>query len=105
MGDRACLAPRPLSGLFLKCCQDRTVKGKAPWLLSLFSLLAGMSHDDRQPEKAPSVSQHRLPSAIPPDLPSWATQILPGWKKTTPWIEKDHLNFAQSGWPSVDIIL
>lgn len=76
MGDKACLAPSPFSGLFLKCCQDGTVKGKALWLLSLFFLLAGMSHHDRQPGKAPSMSQHRLPSTTPSGLPSWATQIL-----------------------------
>ena len=68
--------PQSTFWLFLKCCQDGTIKGEAPWLLSLFSLLAGMSHNDREPRKAPSMSQHTLPSATPSGLPCWATLSL-----------------------------
>lgn len=70
-GDKAWLAPNP--GLFLKCCQDRTIKDEAPGCCLCSPLLAGVSHHDRQPRKAPTMSQPTLPSATPSGLPCWAT--------------------------------
>lgn len=73
--------------------------------LLLFSLLAGMSHHDRQPGKAPSVSQQGVRSATPPDLPSWATHTLQGGKDSTPWVGRDRRKCGHGGWPGVNIIL
>jgi hypothetical protein len=61
-----------------------------------------MSHNDRQPGKAPPVSQCHLPSAAPSVSPSWATHTLQAAVGTAVFLVsggRDHLNFHPVGGP------